>query len=485
MKCPVIVALALLGSLSAQDGTAYYVDGQSGDDARAGTSPALAWKTLDRVNREVFKPGDRILFRAGTRHAGQFKPRGSGSKSSPIVVDRYETGPRPRIDGEGKSLDAVLLQDVEFWEVRNLEVTNQGPRPEPWRTGVRIVAERLSPMRHVRLKDCFVHDVNGDLRKSYEGCGIYFESRQKGSFDDLLIEGCRVERVDRNGICQRAGGGPRSRNVVIRGNTLEDIGGDGIKPWGCDGVLVERNVLRGGRTRCEDYAAGIWPWDCDNAVIQFNEVSGMKGTKDGQGFDSDALCRNSLFQYNYSHDNEGGFFLLCATRQYYCTGTVIRYNVSQNDGINSARVFHIGGPVRDSHIYNNTIYVGPKQDLPLVLFTEDEGWAENTRFTNNIFYVDGKAAYKWGKSRGNVFENNLFHGRHEGKPEDPGGTTALPPLACAGGGGSGMDTLDGYRFRAGAALPLGKLIPGNGGRDFFGNPVPSDRPPSVGACQGR
>jgi len=129
--------------------------------------------------------------------------------------------------------------------------------------------------------------VNGDLRKSHEGCGIYFESRggRASHFEDLVIEGCHVVRTDRNGICQRSGSTARSLGVVIRGNLLEDIGGDGIKVWGSNGALVEHNVLRGGRTRCEDYAAGIWPWDSDDTVIQYNEVSGMKGTKDGQGFD--------------------------------------------------------------------------------------------------------------------------------------------------------------------------------------------------------
>ena len=138
-------------------------------------------------------------------------------------------------------------------------------------------------------------------------------------------------------------GRARSVNVVIRGNLLEDIGGDGIKLWGSNGGLVERNTLRGGRTRCQDYAAGIWPFDCDDAVIQFNEVSGIKGIKDGQGFDSDYLCRRSVFQYNYSHDNDGGFMLICTPGNSYNEDTVIRYNISQNDGLNSARVFHFGG----------------------------------------------------------------------------------------------------------------------------------------------
>jgi nitrous oxidase accessory protein NosD len=205
-----------------------------------------------------------------------------------ITLGKYGDGPLPRIDGEGQVLDTLLLRNIEFWEVSDLEITNRGTNRAPWRTGVRVVSDGFGKMRHIRVRNLFVHDVNGDLRKEQEGCGIYFESRggNQSHFDDLRIENCHVVRTDRNGICQRGGGRVRSVGVVIRGNWLEDIGGDGIKIWGSNGALVERNTVRGGRTRCEDYAAGIWPFDSDDTLIQCNEVSGMKGTKDGQGFDS-------------------------------------------------------------------------------------------------------------------------------------------------------------------------------------------------------
>ena len=325
------------------------------------------------------------------------------------------------------------------------------------------------------------------MRKSHEGCGIFFESRggKESRFEDLVIEDCRVVRADRNGICQRGGRGPRSRGVIIRRNRLEDIGGDGIKLWGSDGGVVEHNVLRGGRMRCEDAAAGIWPFDSDDSVIQFNEVCGMKGTKDGQGFDADYRCRRTLIQYNYSHDNEGGFMLVCAPGSSWNEGTVIRYNISQNDGVNSARLFHFGGAAKGTLVYNNTIYVGPKQDLPLLLFGAwDGGSASDTRFLNNIFYVDGRVTYDWGQATNTVFESNVFFGTHVGAPFDPGAISNRPPLPAPGTGSEGFASLNGYRLRPGAEFPRGQIVPNNGGRDFFGNPVPADRAPRIGACEG-
>jgi hypothetical protein len=488
---PALVFVTLLiGSHPTVFAVDYHVNSRSGDDSFAGTSAEQPWRTLDRVNEHVFEPGNRILFHAGTRYTGQLKPQGSGAildgETRPIIIRQHGEGPRPRIDGEGKFTDTLLLRNVEFWEVNDLEITNQGEEREPWRTGVRVVTDGFGKMRHIKLRNLFVHDVNGDLRKSHEGCGIYFESRGRSQshFDGLIIENCHVIRTDRNGICQRNGSRARSLNVVIRGNLLEDIGGDGIKLWGSNGGVIEHNIVRGGRMRCEDYAAGIWPFDCDDTLIQFNEVSGMQGTKDGQGFDSDYRCRRSVFQYNYSHDNEGGFMLICSPGNSYNEDTIIRYNISQNDGNNTARVFHFGGGAKNTLVHNNTIYVGADQDLPLLLFTEwDGGNAEGTKFFNNIFFVDGRVTYKWGDSRDTVFSNNVFFGRHGEIPDDPHALTNRPPLIKPGSGGDGLDTLDGYKLTGREGAWPGQPVPDNGGRDFFGQPIPANEPPAIGAAE--
>ena len=222
----------------------------------------------------------------------------------------------------------------------------------------------------------------------------------------------------------------------------------------------------------------------EDTVIQFNEVSGMKGTKDGQGFDSDYLCHRSLFQYNYSHGNEGGFMLICTPGTSYNEDTVIRYNISQNDGINSARVFNFGGGAKNTRVYNNTIYTGPNQDLPRLLFGDwNGGNASGTQFYNNIFYTDGRVSYNWGRSTSNTFEGNVFYGGHSLIPPDARAVTNRPPVRAPGSGGGGFATLDGYLLRSDADVPKGRIIPDNGGRDFFGHAVPPDRPPSIGAAE--
>jgi hypothetical protein len=129
--------------------TVYYIDSKKGSDDNNGTSPEKAWKSLDRVNNVIFAPGDKILFKAGTNYKGQLKPQGSGKDGSPIVIDKYGQGGKPRIDGEGQVLDTLLLENVQYWEVNNLEITNLGPKRVNWRTGVRVLANNRGTLRHI------------------------------------------------------------------------------------------------------------------------------------------------------------------------------------------------------------------------------------------------------------------------------------------------------------------------------------------------
>jgi hypothetical protein len=462
----------------------YYLNSDSGSDQNSGLTKEQAWKSLAPANAKVYQPGDWLFVKAGTTYTGQLALKGSGTATAPIELSTYGSGDSPRIDGQGKVLDTLLLHNVDHWIVSRLEITNHGESTAPFRTGVHLQCDDGHTMTHLHLTDLYVHDVNGDLRKEKEGCGIFFDTHGGQSrFDDLLIDRCHIVRTDRNGICQRNQSHARSTRVVIRLNLLEDIGGDGIKLWGTNGGLIDRNTLRGGRMRCDDYAAGIWPFDCDDTVIQFNEVSGMKGIKDGEGFDSDYVCKNSIFQYNYSHDNDGGFMLLCSPGNSYCQGTIVRYNISQNDGRNDSAIFHISGNVSQSLIYNNTIYVGAKLDLPLLEFGNWTSYPHNNTFFNNIFYVDGKVSYKWSKSTETSFDWNVFYGVQVDRPTDAHAMTEKPSLTKAGGAGSGLESLAAYDWIQGASQPVGRIVPGNGSRDILGNPVPADRAPSVGAIQ--
>ena len=510
-----IVGLCLLpGALAS--GTTYYVDAERGNDAASGISEEDAWKSLEKVNATVFAPGDRLLIRAGTSYAGALRLQGSGRTDAPIVVDLYGEGAKPQIDAQGKYDEALLLRNVEYWEINNLAVTNRGEERAPFRFGVRVVVDDFGTARHIHLKGLYVHDVNNVLHDSGSPYGgVKVENRGGGivwmtinatggkpsRFDGLLIENCRLERTDQDGIWGWAGHKDKGKwhpydrrswfpnlNVVVRGNVLEDIGGTGIVPRCCQGCRVEGNLIRGAAGRAQAGETGIYVWSCDDTIVERNEISGVIGKgADRVAIDSDFNCRNTIVQYNYTHDNVGGFGSVFTGRfssgyhksdwNIHNSGTIFRYNISQNDGYGRGYLFYHVEDAENVQIYNNTFFIG--KELKLAAFSERLSGEYQVR--NNVFYVEGRLVF--GDKAGDAtIENNVLFGNIIDAPTNPNGLTVDPCLAAPGTGRMGRDTVLGYRLRPGSpCIGAGMLIPANGGRDFWGNPISSTQPPDIGA----
>ena len=440
----------------------YYVDSVIGDDRQAGTSPETAWKTLDRVHDVVFQPGDRLRLSSGSYWDGSLSPKGTGSEANPCVIEPYGTGPRPIINGCGQVEATIHLYNTEGWIVRGLEVTNLGPGEGDRRIGILAQIVDYGTARGIVIEDNYVHDVNGCNVKAHGDTngGIFWRSegdRVPSRFIGVRVRRNHVVRCDRVGIYCR-GMGRRDNwfpmlDVVIQGNLLEDIGGDGILNIGTDGCIVERNRLINGRMRDQMYCAGIWPWSADNTLIQYNEAAGYRGTKDGQGFDCDDNCIGTVHQYNFSHDNEGGFMLVCTVPasdcipakpgNIGCVNAIIRRNLTVND---LCRTFHIAGPVVGTRIEENCVYVGAGIDIPAFQYTgshEGMGPPETTVVANNILAARGVLRYVEAVERlpdGTFtqescaappyvrYTGNTFLGRHIDPPADRGTARLEPSL---------------------------------------------------------
>jgi hypothetical protein len=395
--------LALASSASAKT---YYVDAAAGKDANSGLSPSQSWRTLAPVNALTLGPGDAVLFRAGQVWSGALVLTGRGAEGNPIRIGRYGEGAMPRIDGIGDAAheDAVLLRNMDEVEVSDLEITNRGDG-SGMRRGLRVLLWNFGVAHHLVLRHLFIHDVGGTLAKKDSG-GIQlqaFGDKTPSRFDDVLIEHNVVLHVDRTGFGSQTDHFSRkiwfpSTKVVIRDNYVEDAGGDGIVPIGTDHAVVEGNVVRHAVSRSKEYNAGVWPWSSDDAMFRWNDVSGTGGTRDGEGYDSDYNSRNTRFEHNYSHDNTGGFMLICTpgdvdpTENVGNTGTRVVGNISYGD---HNRIFNISGG-KDMLIARN-LFVIPKDAMPtdktmqLVVFTYWKAWASDVTVAQNRFFVEGKA----------------------------------------------------------------------------------------------
>jgi Right handed beta helix region len=497
-----------LAGQTQSSGTTYYVDSRGGDNANAGTSADAAWKSLDKVNATTFAPGDRILLRSSSVWHGQLWPKGSGTERHPIRVSVYGGGVKPVIHCDGLFEDAVLLKNQEYWEISGLEVTNTGATPGN-RRGVHLALENYGEAHHLYVSSMTIHDVNGPNSVKGTG-GIHYSSDGDGKpsrFVDLRIENNEIYRADRDGINGWSDRWERTKwypslGVVVRGNVLHDIGGDGIVVVATDGALVEHNTVGYANQRSDGYNIGIWSWSADNTVIQYNEAYGTKGQHDGEGFDSDWNSRNTVIQYNYSHDNDGGFVLICNEGRQSPEDsvgnvkTIVRYNISRND---RTRGINISGPAKDNLIYNNTFYVGPEHSVDLLVFADWNGWGEETYLYNNIFYVEGTARFSYttgraadgayitapgfGPSKDNHLDANVYYGVKV-PGDDPHALTLDPKLMLPGSGGPGRSSLEGYRLQPDSpARKNGRFIEDSGGRDFWGDAAPSCKQTDRGASQ--
>lgn len=516
------------------DKTVYYVDAENGDDRNSGTREKSAWKSLEKVNSTAFRPGSRILFKSGQSWTGQLTPKGSGAHGNPIVIDQYGRGSKPRIAGKGVAA-TLVLNNQQYWEINNLEITNYNPEEEggisleQWeaknihdyadaelpakaqkdnrpKLGIQITASDIGAVRHIHLKNLLVHGINGTIvpdgadenGASKNNGGIGFEISGKAVptwFEGILVEGCTIRDVDRTGLFNRSGWANRSlekntdwvpsKNVVIRKNHFQRTGANALIVRVADGPLMEHNLF--------DYCAikgsgnAAFSFNTDGAVWQFNECRFTKanaGDNDAGGIDSDYRSKNTVIQYNWLHDNDFGM-LITGGGGSFNDGTVVRYNIIERDGKKEHRddrkkfVFKVSGGATRTQIYNNTIYTDHTQDSTFLVFHKRWSvWPEQTAYYNNLFInEDARASVSLGGSTANIFEHNRVSGEKVTELDKIKGDDIKVISA-----GSGPE---GYKLKKGSkAIGAGKYIPSPGARDFFGNKLKGGERPSVGAYEG-
>ncbi len=468
---PTLTPVTEAAAVENEIGTTYYVSTLNGSDHHDGKSKDNAFYSLQKINDMELGPGDKVLLEAGSVFTdGYLHIKGSGAEGAPIIIDSYGDGEKPKIHTNGHGIwyqdygtvldnpghknkgyvsSSILLYDVEYIEINNLDISNDPDFDEPYsdlnkmnRTGVAAVAQNKGTLEHIYLRGLNIHDIRGNVYdKHMNNGGIYFtifkadDEEQTGipRYNDVRIEDNIVNDVSRWGIAVGytaywepfAGIGEipdeivaeyGSSNVVIRNNYIKEPGGDAITAMYLDRPLIEYNVSEGAASEINDevytetsfnkVAAGIWPWKSKNAVLQYNEVFDTHYNQDGQAWDAD-YGDGTLYQYNYSHNNAGGALMVC------CGGaevvnTVFRYNISQND---LSGILNLpSNPMAE--IYNNTFYI--KEG---VSFIRDGMTGGTANVENNIIYNAGELKEEdWIKNSNVNYSHNLYY-NYENTPE--------------------------------------------------------------------
>ncbi|MBW8735825.1 MAG: carbohydrate binding domain-containing protein [Streptomyces turgidiscabies] len=443
------------------------------------------------MNALLFGPGDRVLFKTGTTCVGQLTPTGSRAAGNPAVITSYGTGAKPIIDGAGVVGSVIRLLNVQQWQLSGLEVQDAAASPA-YRTGVMVENSSGTTLSGISITNMTVRNISGWSGGWYSSnAGVAIQTDHTtpvSTWNDVTIANNTFDHVDRIAVAVTPDGNGdgvgQSTNVRILNNNIRYSGGDDILVVHGDGALIDGNDAAYGGSKsmagcppagqvCNGASASIWMAGSDNTTIQNNTVACSINQQDGMAFDVDWGNHNSTIQYNYSRNNSGGFLMMMPKISNWpqeprsalaSDGTVVRYNVSEDDTNTSScpitsnfnRTHEVidfpgaipnlaGSPAPLPDIYNNTIYISSGQQT----------WVVGTRSGGTQ-----PGSYMF---RNNLVVNYQLVGPLESAAQPSVGAAAYQPRESS------------------PALGAGVAIASNGGRDFVGNPIAAV--PSIGAYE--
>ena len=434
----------------------YYIS-SLGNDTNSGTF-IEPWKTLERVSRQTFNPGDSVLFCSGDRFDGHLCINGSGSASSPIVIGSYGTGNKPLITGEvgsamgGDFREAIYILNHDNITIRDIEVNNERNHhrlsvDSALSYGIYFHNSGKKQLKNFHLENIKLANVyafkpilSPDDFNGLEVAGVRFFCErnvifgEEKNFDNIIIENCFFNNLQRLGVHFKHAGNSagigndsinKNSNIICRNNHFYQTGGTCILPIRSFNCLIEDNLFdRPGDNsdpRMPNRGSAVWTWNCKYTVIQGNHCLHIRGYLDSHGVHIDHHNDHTYVQYNYMEDCEGGFVEILGGN----TNAVYRFNISVNDGwrnnpnwTNSNHTLWVnekasGGIIDrcdETFIYNNTVYVDSAYDTAIDM----DGL--NHHIYNNIFYytngavMGGKQMVVNSNNTPLFMTNNLYSG---------------------------------------------------------------------------
>lgn len=425
----------------------YYFDADAepgGDGSKA--RPYVDFSVLPTLN---VQPGETLYLKSGSEFQGGLRLVGlSGSAQQPITVTSYGGGAEDYAALNGNDLvgEGVLyVENCNYLTVEKLEIYDSA-RKEADRRGVLVNVtgdggEGVAVYRGVTLRELDVHDIYGVTDAENSGMsgaskqtgGIHAWSADgRGRLDGFTVTQCRITNVDNAGIATWYMPGDTSStkispyrsdfetyahsNVEISHNEISYIGKNAIFMRNLKGGVVEHNTVYETALRCVsgNQIVTCYVW---GTVVQYNEGYLNRATvrpsdgavHDGSMLDADLQSRDTLWQYNYSHDNAFGLFLNCTSYNPdagIADKVTVRYNLSLNDkGRNGIVYFNYNSA--GIEMYNNTI-ITATTGSPIIFQINKN---ENFSFYNNLIFNRAPgASFRLKEMSGASYRNNLVFG---------------------------------------------------------------------------
>jgi len=336
-KQPALAGLALAAGLWLGAGPApaktYYVSQSTGNDNWTGLAESPGngtgpWKTLAKASAAALAPGDMLLLKCGDTWNEELRPQGEGTPQKPIVIAAYGQGPKPVIDRQDDKQDlcGIALKDQGGFKIVGLEFNK-------CMTGLYAeYSDHCPTKKFLWIEDCYFHDslTYGGYQKyphpkniSLGVCLFSFERQKRIVLQDITVKNCVFRRLasafwtnSPDNFNKNASFVYNFANLVFDGCRFEAGYQWQLGLRGVDGGAVRNCVTCdvGRGFRAWNGVAGAMFFRCRNWVIEDSEwgfVDIGQGSADGEAFDWEGNCDNSVMRNCLFHDTDGPGFLLC------------------------------------------------------------------------------------------------------------------------------------------------------------------------------
>lgn len=391
-------------------GERYYVS-DSGDDHNPG-SITKPWKTLDKINQTDLKPGDNILLKGGAVFKGTLRLDScdSGEEEKKVIIGSYGSG-RAIIDGA--HAEGIVVKNCSHFIIRDLNVKGSDRKGGNVTDGVYI-------------KDSKYFDLDSLELFGFQHSGLHVHVCNEIKITNVYAHDNGFAGIHVTGTTMNDPVNYDNENIYIGYCIAGNNPGDPTVTKGHSGNGILVSSAKGGIIEyCEAFnngwdmpwtgngPVGIWIWDCTNFVIQYCIAHDNKTNPvaaDGGGFDFDGGVSNSILQYCLSHNNQGagiGLFEFGAAKPW--ENNIVRYNISQDDGIINGGSLAIWrndtlGTMRNCEIYNNTFYNTTGRGNSLWIYNNWPGF----HFRNNVFVYKSSFLFPGQKLSTELFQGNCY-----------------------------------------------------------------------------
>ncbi|MGI8583879.1 MAG: hypothetical protein ACR2KX_16915, partial [Chitinophagaceae bacterium] len=331
--------------------TTYYINSRVGDDNNSGITKDAVWKSLKNLEKNIFKPGDSILFAKGSEYKGGFTFTNSGTMEKPIVFSSYSVDADVILKTDRAKLQPIFIQygagrDPSFsnpdWNVINGNVFHI--------KGSYIIIDGL--YFHDNTKPPNSDHKNKNVQKMgaiYLALGTHHNIVRNCEFYNSPV-GVKI----------------KGKHNLITRNYFHDAYDSMAHSWGPIAIMIVTPYNEISWNKIMNYGSYAGPYGSDGGVV---ELDGVDDAFDG---------RNVNIHHNTSTNNHG--FLELAGRK--VDSITVAYNLSDD-----RNQFIGGGSMKNILVFNNTVIRTREPNVDRYIF-----WTFNRDSTfltvkNNIFVL--------------------------------------------------------------------------------------------------